>query len=323
MGTARDKARKLAARSVRLLSSLGAKRLVESAASVLDESLTPELAPGDFYGARYFNGGLKGGASGYGRYERSSSQADVLATLLAAHFPLSTTLDVGCARGFLVAALAELGVHAMGSDFSEYAINTAARGARGRLRWADLSKRLPWDDGAFELVSCFETLEHLPAELSEHAISELARVSRGYVVASIPSFGPRPPLPPGWFDGKLRDGVVQAKYVALGPEYDGPVPVTDLAVDSEGNPLEGHLTIASFSRWRQLFERAGLVRCVALEEALYAASGEYNLRGFFDFYVFARPGVSQSAVADAALHARALEVLKPRRSRREHGATAG
>jgi SAM-dependent methyltransferase len=286
---------------------------------VLDRSLTPDSAPGDFYGGSYFNAGEKAGASGYGRYERSSSHADTLATLLAGHLPLRETLDVGCARGFFVEALVELGVNAMGCDFSEYAVNTAARGARGRLRWADLSKRLPWDDRAFDVVTCFETLEHLPQELSDHAVAELARVSRGYVVASIPSFGPRPPLPSGWFDGKMRDGAAQQKYVALGADYDGPIPVADLAVDSQGNPLEGHITIASFRRWRGVFGRAGLVRCAAVEEQLYEACREFNLAGFFDFYVFAKQGVELRPAADAVLVQRARELLRPRRSRREHG----
>jgi hypothetical protein len=207
----------------------------------------------------------------------------------------------------------------MGCDFSEYAINTAARGARGRLRWADLSKQLPWDDRSFDVVTCFETLEHLPPELSAHAVSELARVSRGYVVASIPSFGPRPPLPSGWFDGKMRDGAAQAKYAGLGADYDGPIPVEDLAVDSAGQPLEGHITIASFRRWRGVFEKAGLVRCAGIEEAIYEATREFNLAGFFDFYVFARPGVTQSPNADEATLRRARKLLKPRRSLREHG----
>lgn len=320
MGTRTKKALEAASNSLRLLTSFApGKRLVETAATLLDQSLAPSSSPGDFYGGSYFNAGDKAGSSGYGRYERASSHADVLGTLLASHFPLSTTLDVGCARGFLVEALVELGVDARGCDFSEYAINTAARGARGRLRWADLSKRLPWDDGAFDLVTCFETLEHLPAESSAHAIAELARVSRGYVVASIPSFGPRPPLPAGWFDGKMRDSASHEKYVALGPEYDGPIPVADLAVDSSGQPLEGHITIASFRRWRSVFERTGLVRCAAAEEAIYDACGEYNLRGFFDFYVFARPGVNPAPVADEVLRRRAREVLKPRKSLRQHG----
>ncbi len=322
MGKRIDRALNVAARSFRLLasSSLKGKKLVETAATVLDQSLTPsDSAPGDFYGGSYFNAGAKAGASGYGRYERSSSHADVLGTLLAAHFPLRKTLDVGCARGFVVEALVELGVDAMGCDFSEYAINTAARGARGRLRWADLSQRIPWDDGAFDLVTCFETLEHLPQELSEKAVAELARVSRGYVVASIPSFGPRPPLPAGWFDGKMRDGAAQEKYAALGAEYDGPIPVEDLAVDSNGSPLEGHITIASFRRWRGVFERAGLVRCEAVEEGIYEACKEFNLAGFFDFYVFAKKGVELRPVADEVIAQRAREILRPRRSLREHG----
>ena len=112
---------------------------------------------------------------------------------------------------------------------------------------------------------------------------------------------------------------MQARYVAKGQEYDGPIPVADLAVDSQGNLLEGHITIASFNWWREVFAKAGLQRCAGVEEALYEACGEYNLRGFYDLYVFARPGVSQVPVVNEAIRQRAREVLKPLRSLRQHG----
>jgi hypothetical protein len=59
--------------------------------------------------------------------------------------------------------------------------------------------------------------------------------------------------------------------------------------------------------------------CAAVEAALYSATQEFNLAGFFDLSVFAKPGVAPAPIADEALRQRAREVLRPRRSLRQHG----
>jgi SAM-dependent methyltransferase len=267
------------------------RRALDKVAAELDRVLTPATGgAGDFYGRRYFEGRKDAGdakASGYADYSRESSHADVLAELLHRLVPAHTTLDVGCARGFLVEALGELGHDASGCDGSQYAVNTAARGARGRLRQVDLRDGLPYATGAFELVTAFETLEHLPPDAVPNAIRELARVSAGTVVVTIPSFGPRPPLPSGWLAGKLR-GERSGHYDALGPEYDGPIPLEDLARDRDGNPLEGHLTIASFRWWRRQFEAAGLRPDLDLDARAWAGLEAHRLAGFLDWMTFRR-----------------------------------
>lgn len=47
-------------------------------------------------------------------------------------------------------------------------------------------RNLPFTDGQFDLVCAFEVLEHLPFEDSKKAIAEIARVSAGAVLISVP-----------------------------------------------------------------------------------------------------------------------------------------
>jgi SAM-dependent methyltransferase len=49
---------------------------------------------------------------------------------------------------------------------------------------------LPFPDASFDAVCAFEVVEHLPYEKLNEALSELARVSRGIVLVSVPHFGP-------------------------------------------------------------------------------------------------------------------------------------
>ena len=45
---------------------------------------------------------------------------------------------------------------------------------------------LAFDNGVFDLVVCTEVLEHIPTEMLQRACSELARVSRRYVLVGVP-----------------------------------------------------------------------------------------------------------------------------------------
>jgi len=49
---------------------------------------------------------------------------------------------------------------------------------------------LPLRDNSFDLILCAEVLEHLPFKDFKKALLELKRVSRKYVVLSLPHFGP-------------------------------------------------------------------------------------------------------------------------------------
>ena len=243
-----------------------ARRLMEKVGRELTAVAERAYARVDYYGASYFGEGRdpsgdRAGCSGYATYDRLSSNADVAGFVVWRTFGgARRTLDVGCATGFVVEVLRELGVEAEGCDVSRYAIEHAAPGARGHVRVGDVLAGLPWEDGTFDVVSALETLEHLPPEQVPAALAELARVCSGFVYATIPSFGANGGGgPDGIFEGKVRPERL-ADYRAMAPEYEGPVPFADLARDAAGEPIEGHLTIAAYRWWTARFAEAGLTR---------------------------------------------------------------
>jgi len=47
-------------------------------------------------------------------------------------------------------------------------------------------RRLPFEDGKFDLVTAFQVLEHIPYSDFERALGEMQRVSKRYVIISLP-----------------------------------------------------------------------------------------------------------------------------------------
>ena len=264
-----------------------ARRVMVVAAKELASALDD-----DVYSSSYFGAGRdpldRMGLSGYERYDRDTSNANAAAYMVWKNFDVRTTLDVGCATGFVVEGLRELGMDATGSDVSQYAIENAALGARGHLVWGDLTDRLPFKTGQFDLVSALEVLEHLPPDVVPRALAELRRVTRQYLVCTIPSFGANEHGPGGWYQVKVRDERV-AYYESLGPSYGGPIPYEDLYRDERGEPIEGHLTIASFSWWTTQFEQAGFVRCGEVERRIHPDLARFGLTKYWNLYVLRTP----------------------------------
>jgi SAM-dependent methyltransferase len=102
--------------------------------------------------------------------------------------PGARVLDVGAKRGVLGQSAREIGLDIayMGADLS--AENVAlAREVGLDVREIDVTKQLPFPDGAFDCVFCLELLEHLVSPLT--LLEEIRRVLRddGRVVVSVPS----------------------------------------------------------------------------------------------------------------------------------------
>jgi SAM-dependent methyltransferase len=97
-------------------------------------------------------------------------------------------LDAGCGEGFVARLLLDRirGLRLTGCELSDSALrlaisaNPEATFARGSIT------QLPFADRSFDVVCCFEVLEHLPGDGPAQALAEFARVARRGVVLSVP-----------------------------------------------------------------------------------------------------------------------------------------
>ena len=97
-------------------------------------------------------------------------------------------LEVGCGEGELALRLAREGRDVLGTDISSLMVSEARTRARSRglaveFKQADLFS-IDAPPGSFDLVVCCEVLEHL--EEPEAAVAHLTRLSRGYLLFSVP-----------------------------------------------------------------------------------------------------------------------------------------
>ena len=85
-------------------------------------------------------------------------------------------LEVGIGNGFVSKYLKERGVNVTTLDIDKR-LNPDAVGS---------VLQIPFNDESFELVVCCETLEHLPYKHFSKALCEICRVSKSYVILSLP-----------------------------------------------------------------------------------------------------------------------------------------
>lgn len=103
-------------------------------------------------------------------------------------FAGADVLDLGCATGSYVDYLVRQGKNAVGADFLAYDAWAAVDGNRFLL--ADAAN-LPFNNGAFDTVLCFEVIEHIAGP--GRAIREIHRVCRKNAVITVPNCE-RPPI---------------------------------------------------------------------------------------------------------------------------------
>ncbi len=132
------------------------------------------------FGFDYFDGDRRYGYGGFSYHPRFWSET---VRLIAHHYGLSeqaSILDVGCAKGFMLADFRAYLPKAKlrGLDISEYAIGQGYSSVRSDICVGD-AMALPFEDKEFDLVLSINTLHNLDRSGVIDALREIDRVSRG------------------------------------------------------------------------------------------------------------------------------------------------
>ena len=94
-------------------------------------------------------------------------------------------LDVGCAYGYSSSVLESLGYETHGVDISSWGVKQAKANCDGSFLVCDAQSRLPFREGTFDLITCFDVLEHLRSPFV--ALRNMLEVCRGSVVCTTPN----------------------------------------------------------------------------------------------------------------------------------------
>lgn len=99
-------------------------------------------------------------------------------------------LDVGCARGTFVAYARNVGIEAVGFDFSEWAVeHPHPRCKKEWTRVHDATKMYPYPDSNFDFVTILDFMEHLFEDQVDSVTKETYRVSNRFVFFLIATIG--------------------------------------------------------------------------------------------------------------------------------------
>ena len=105
-----------------------------------------------------------------------------MAQILIERYHPRTTLDVGCAKGFLVEHLRDGGVQAFGLDISPYAISQVREDIRPYCRVASGTDAM---SGQYDLITCIEMAEHMSESDARTMIAEMCKHSGQIIFSSI------------------------------------------------------------------------------------------------------------------------------------------
>lgn len=125
-----------------------------------------------YFDRDYYENGPQTGKSLYENYHYIPERSEPTARYLAELYLGKTILDFGCAKGFLVKALREIGVKAYGYDISKYAVDHCIPEASLYLyRWLSSVPKC-------DVVVGKDVLEHIPHLRLPKTLETLARKYR-------------------------------------------------------------------------------------------------------------------------------------------------
>ncbi len=144
--------------------------------------MTPKESVASLYGREYYEHGC--GPVPYERSEHWINFFSIIADEIVRSLHPRRVLDAGCAKGFLVEALWDRGVYCEGVDVSEYAISEVRKDVR---EYCSVRSIATGSFDRFDVVTCIEVLEHLPAEMAKAAVANLCSAADTVLFSSTPS----------------------------------------------------------------------------------------------------------------------------------------
>jgi len=129
-------------------------------------------------------------------------------------------LDVGCSFGYITSLLECMKYETYSLDVSTYALREAVRKRKTNAHFlaCDVQHPLPFFKETFDLITCFDVLEHL--ENPAKALENMYKVCKGAIICTTPH--------------RLLDKALKK----LGRDYD-----------------ETHINLRTPSEWRKIIER--------------------------------------------------------------------
>lgn len=119
-------------------------------------------------------------------YERGHGWEEIFAKqaeIIKRDFQPKTTLDVGCAAGYLVEGLRDKGVNAYGIDVSDYALSTVREDIKPFCHKQSATEPIK---GKYDLITCIEVLEHLESDAIREAIKNMCQATEIIIFSSTP-----------------------------------------------------------------------------------------------------------------------------------------
>lgn len=156
-------------------------------------------------------------------------------------FNPSNMLDIGCGRGTFITYAQDIGIDAVGFDFSEWAIDHPYfRCNREWLKVHDARETFPYQDNQFDLVISLDLMEHIYAQDIKKVMDEIIRVSKKYIFLQIAVTRVNP-----------GQSVNDVGYVL---EKGQPVPN-----ELQGTAVAGHVTVQPSVFWISELSKLGWV----------------------------------------------------------------
>lgn len=99
-------------------------------------------------------------------------------------------LDVACGRGTFLTYVRDIGIEAIGFDYSKWAVeNPYVRCKKEWIILHDATQRFPWTDNSFDLVTVLDFMEHVFEDQIDDIVKEVYRVSKRYAFFVIATIG--------------------------------------------------------------------------------------------------------------------------------------